>query len=219
MLPPSCAGCGKPGVRLCQVCLDAVEPVPAGKCVLCGQQHGGGAAFCSRTNALDSAVAWGYHTGPLRKVIHRLKYQRDLALGEALCQNLEAVVMQAGMQVDIAAPVPLAAGRERDRGYNQAAILALPLAAGLGVRYAPRIIRRVRETESQVGLSLRERQENVADAFRARPDLIGGKRVLLVDDVLTTGSTLDAAAQALKEAGAVYVGAVVASRAVRQAVK
>jgi len=163
---------------------------------------------------LDQAFAWGYHQDPLRKAVHKLKYRGDLAQGDALSAHLLEVIWRAGLEMELVIPVPLGRQRERQRGYNQAGLLARPLAAALGLPYRPKAISRVRETASQVGQSLEARRENVADAFFARPEHVSGKRVLLVDDVLTTGATLDAAAKALKQAGAIHVGAVVVSQAV-----
>lgn len=143
-----------------------------------------------------------------------MKYRGNLAQGDALAVHLLDVVQRDGFKADLVAPVPLARLRQRERGYNQAALLARPLAAALGVPYRPDVVARVRETPSQVGRSLASRRDNVADAFSARESRTSGRRVLLVDDVLTTGATLDAAAKALKQAGAVHVAAVVVSRAV-----
>ena len=134
-----------------------------------------------------------------------MKYRGNLAQGDALAVHLLDVVQRDGFKADLVAPVPLARLRQRERGYNQAA---------LGVPYRPDVVARVRETPSQVGRSLASRRDNVADAFSARESRTSGRRVLLVDDVLTTGATLDAAAKALKQAGAVHVAAVVVSRAV-----
>ncbi len=181
--------------------------------MLCGKPHGRGAALCERVDWLDDVHAWGLHRDPLRRAVLGLKYQRNLALGDALCQLLLKVVEHANLDVEVVVPVPLSAKRERERGYNQAALLAGPLALRMDLAYKPGAVQRVRETESQVGKTLAQRQENVRGAFTARGSQVSGKRVLLVDDVLTTGSTLDAAAQALKQAGAVAVSAVVVSRA------
>lgn len=168
---------------------------------------------CPSAPHIARVYAWGWHSGPLRKAVHRLKYQRDIALGERLSQHLAEVLTPAALEDVAVAPVPLWPGRQRQRGYNQAALLASPLAYALGLEYVPQVVRRRRNTPSQVGLSLLERRENVAGAFVADPDKVKGRKILLVDDVLTTGSTLNAAAEALRLAGADRVVAVVLARA------
>jgi len=98
--------------------------------------------------------------------------------------------------------VPLSPQRQKERGYNQAERVARPLAMRLGVRYNPFVMKRIRDTVSQVGLSGEARRRNVAGAFESVPELVAGKKVLLFDDVMTTGSTLAACSSALNESGA-----------------
>jgi ComF family protein len=117
-------------------------------------------------------------------------------------------------EVDLVVPVPLSQARFRERGYNQAALLALPLALSCRIRYNSKTLTRIRETASQVGLSAQRRQENVIDAFLAERISAQGKRILLVDDVATTGATLDACAKALMLAGAQNVLCLTLARAV-----
>lgn len=186
-----------------------------GLCSLCGKQRvvNGRVHQCARKNHLENAFAWGKYQEPLSKAIKRLKYARDIALGDALAQHLVWLVESNNIKADMVVPVPLGKNRQRERGYNQAALLARSLALILGLAFKPAAVVRTRETASQVGLSLEERLLNVSGAFRAVPDTVRGKRILLVDDVLTTGATLEATAVALREAGAASIEAVVVSRA------
>ena len=105
-----------------------------------------------------------------------------------------------GWEADLVTPVPLSPDRQAERGYNQSALLARPIALKQGWRYLPVCLTRNRNTKSQVSLSIEERKQNVADAFSAVPELVAGKVILLVDDVTTTGSTLNECVRALKEA-------------------
>jgi ComF family protein len=162
---------------------------------------------------MDEAYAWGKYQYPLNKPIQRLKYSRDIALGETLSRLLFQVCREMHLQPDLVVAVPLSRKRQRSRGYNQAAMLARPLAWMLGTVYRNRIVHRVRDTASQVGLSIERRRENMVDAFTVQGKTLAGKTVLLVDDVLTTGATLDAAAKALKQAGAKKVTGLVVARA------
>ena len=114
--------------------------------------------------------------------------------------------------VDVIVPVPLFADREAERGYNQAALLGQHLAAAMGVVYRAESLKRVRETSQQALLTQEERQSNVRDAFKAS-ETIKGLAVLLVDDVVTTGSTLHECAIALKDKGAGSVYGIAVSRA------
>jgi len=110
-------------------------------------------------------------------------------------------------------PVPLGVDRLHERGYNQATMLARPLAFGLGVSLKPHALMRIRETRSQVGLTLAQRKTNVAGAFKGNPSVITGKSILIVDDVTTSGTTLNECGAALIGAGAVSVYGLTLARA------
>jgi ComF family protein len=145
------------------------------------------------------------YEGVIRECIHAIKYQKNQSLGLLFADMLADLVKKEGWEIDLISPVPLSQQRKAERGYNQAAHLAKPLAAKLGVTYHPYGLRRVRNTRSQVGLSADERHVNVKGAFEAIPEIVNGKRVLVVDDVMTTGSTLSACADALSKAGSLSI--------------
>lgn len=215
LLPPRCAGCGQAGARWCQTCIEKCVRVGDGICSLCGKRsHVRGELHqCARKTHLHQVYAWGKYQEPLSNAIKRLKYSRDIGLGDALAQHLVQLVHKNHMQADVVVPIPLARKRQQERGYNQAVLLGRSLAFGLGLEFHPGAVVRFRETASQVGLSLEQRQRNVAGAFRADLAHVSGKAVLLVDDVLTTGATLEAAAEALGQAGAARIDALVVARA------
>jgi ComF family protein len=135
-----------------------------------------------------------------------LKYNRNIGLGEALAQHLVTLFRQYNWAIDLVIPVPLGKERQKQRGYNQAALLAQPFSHELRLPYSPRFLRRIKETRSQVELSFTERQDNVKNAFQAAGRDLQGKQVLIIDDVTTSGSTINACAEALMKAGtkAVY---------------
>lgn len=141
-----------------------------------------------------------------------MKYRRDQGLGEALAAQMTPFVAGLQWPFDAVAPIPLGKKRLQERGYNQVAMVALPLARFLEVDYFPQALARVRETRSQVGLTALERQENMRGAFRASPH-VRGRILLVVDDVSTTGATLSSAAEALYAGGAADVYAVTIARA------
>ncbi len=169
-------------------------PTPDGEICLRCREH---------PPVLQAFRSWAFFDGPVRNALHRIKYRRDIALADALAlQMLKMYRTYLNWNVDVVLPVPLSSQRLRERGYNQAALFALPLALGLDVPYRPKTLQRVRHTRSQVDLSWGERRKNVAGAFAASSDGVSGKTILLVDDVITTGATLNACASALLAAGA-----------------
>jgi ComF family protein len=149
----------------------------------------------------------------LRNAIHRLKYYRDIALGEILARPMIVCLSLIAWNVDLVIPVPISLSRRSERGYNQAALLARPIALYFGMNYQPQALKKSRETRSQVGLSVKERQANVHGAFFAEQRIVEGKNILVVDDVTTSGATLNACGQALRNAGAKQVYCLTLARA------
>jgi ComF family protein len=143
-----------------------------------------------------------YLDGPLRKAIHRLKYTGIMALSEPLAQYMADYLTANPLAVDVVVPVPLHHRRQRERGFNQSVLLARGVAAASGLDVDERALARIRATVPQVGLDIYERRVNVMGAFEAHGNRVEGRRVLVVDDVCTTGATLEACGQALTAAGA-----------------
>ena len=215
LFPPQCGGCGKPGSRWCQTCQSSVKLLNGIVCEICGlprEKPGICPACLADRPRFHSLRAWSVFGGPIQSALHKLKYRRNLSMGDAIAAEMLPFVRGLGWNVDIVIPVPLGRVRMRERGYNQVAMIAKPLALGLGLQYAPKALARQKETRSQVGLSREERHQNVNGAFYASQG-VTGKTVLIMDDVSTTGSTLSSGADALFAAGAKDVFALTVARA------
>jgi competence protein ComFC len=216
LFPPVCGGCGRRGARWCQDCHQAVSRLLPPLCERCGQglPRAGICETCLSTPPhFTAARSWAVFEGPIRQALHRLKYRRDLSLGEILSRPMVRLLGELDWPVDLVVPVPLGVARLRERGYNQATLLARPLALGYGCSFRPQALSRVRETCSQVGLSIVQRRENVSGAFQARTGWVSGRNVLVVDDVATSSATLDACASALLAGGAAQVFGLTLARA------
>ncbi len=197
LFPPHCVHCDRVGSLLCPHCLRTVE-----------------AAAPRHVAGLDGVRAAVQYSGAVRSAIHAFKYEGVTRLLDTLEAWLCTALNAANWPVEMVTAVPLHTRRLRERGYNQAALLAEALAAWHGWDFAPRALSRTRETVSQVNLSARERRQNVAGAFVADSAVFSGRRVLVVDDVLTTGATLAACAEALRAAGASQVFGLTVAEAV-----
>ncbi|MBE7534913.1 MAG: ComF family protein [Anaerolineales bacterium] len=149
----------------------------------------------------------------MRDALLAVKYHRNIGLADAIATDMLGFARSLQWMMEMLIPVPSGAMRLRERGYNQVALIARPLAYELGVAYAPNGLRRARETRSQVGLNASERRENVRGAYRADPSVVERKSILLIDDVATTGATISACAEALVAAGATEVRALTIARA------
>ncbi len=219
LFPPQCGGCGKDGYRYCPACLASLHYLSQPVCEQCGEplprRQPGRCAVCRRrtASALAGTRSVAYFEGPLQRALHRLKYYRDVVLADSLARVLVAAWRDYALLGGIVIPVPLSPERLWERGYNQAGLLARGFAELAGLPYAPAGAARVRHTASQVGLTADQRRQNVAGAFEARPRLVAGKAILLVDDVRTTGATLEACAAALRAAGAEQVWGLTLARA------
>ncbi len=162
-----------------------------------------------RPGPVDSLVAAFDYRFPLDRLVHRFKFAGDLPVGDYLGAAL-AKAVQGGFVPDLIVASPASPARLRERGFNPAAVLANRVARELGVPWHPRVIRKVRHTPPQTGLGRTARRRNLKDAFRC--DRVEGLRVAVVDDVTTTGATLEALARELRHAGASRVDGWVVAR-------
>ena len=142
-----------------------------------------------------------------------MKYKGNIGLGEALASQMLDFLISLNWKIDILIPVPLSKKRLQERGYNQVALVAQPLAYRAGIRYLPQAMWKAKNTRSQVGLNVNQRRENVLNAYQADAMAVRGKSILLMDDVSTTGSTISSGTEALLSAGARDVYAITIARA------
>ncbi len=214
LFPPACASCGRAGHLFCPTCAQAVEPVDEAVCARCGRPQARAVALCADCAAghlpyLSMVRAAAIHGEPLRTAIHQLKYENSPALAAPLARYLVAAYRLPEWRalphpISGVTPVPLHAERRAERGYNQSELLARAFCAVVGLPLRAEWLTRVRLTQQQVGLDAAARAANVSGAFAADP-AVYGQALLLIDDVFTTGATLDACAAAARQAGAVAV--------------
>lgn len=216
LFPPRCATCGRSGFRICPRCAQLVTPTPDTICRRCGRVQTSSVERCAQCSGdasfpLQRVRAAALHTSPLREWIHLLKYDNRPDLAPLLARYLVVAFSlsdwkEPRQHIEYVAPVPLHAERARERGYNQAELLAAELCRQTGLRLRTDLLRREKLTRSQVGLNAVERKANVEDAFIASSEC-RGRHILLIDDVYTTGATLHACASTAISAGAVEVSA------------
>jgi ComF family protein len=215
-------------IPICEECLSSFERLPAIVCETCGRPLPDHAervpqfllcpACQDKTYAFDRARSFAVYKDALVQAILLLKFEQIGPLGAWFADQLAGLVREGGnsLAADVVVPVPLHRERERERGYNQAALISKPLSKKLGLPHKAVLLMRTRARPDKRILSLEERWESVRGAFATRPgSQVDNLRVLLVDDVLTTGATLDACARALLDAGAKSVIGLTVARAVR----
>jgi len=231
LLPPRCLGCGTPVTtqgRLCAGCWASLAFLGPPQCRICGYPLPHAlpeaplcGACAADPPAYDRARAAFRYDERARGLILAFKHADRTDIAPAFGRWLARAGAELVVDAEVIAPVPLHRWRLLKRGYNQAAILATALGRESGQRVAPDLLQRTRATRSQQGLSGRARANNVTQAaFRVHPwhaARIEGRRVLLIDDVLTTGATIGACARVLRRAGAAGVDVLTLARVVRDA--
>jgi ComF family protein len=237
--PAGCRLCDRLLIRasavpICDECLASFPALGGALCGTCGQPLGAWSLghdlkkeqaeslVCpecrGRSYGFDRARSYALYKGALIRAIMLLKFERIEPLGRWFAERLTEVARREAMlgAVDTVVPVPLHRHRERERGYNQADLIAKPLAHQLGLPYRAVLLVRTKPRPDKHILSLEERWDSVRGAFATRAgSKVDNLRVLLVDDVMTTGATLDAAARALRGAGAKSVIGLTVARAAR----
>lgn len=216
LYPPRCLVCRALGASgLCDGCAARIVPLADPLCPACGHSLAG-KEMCGdctvRRPAFARARALGAYEGVLRDAVHQFKYrdrpQLAVPLGKLLAESARAHSSALnGLRFDALLPVPMHPARQRVRGYNQAERLARVVGAELSLPLPVGVLVRARAARAQVGMTANERRTNLTGAFVVRrPEWVAGKTLLLIDDVMTTGSSLHECAAALKAAGveAVY---------------
>jgi len=234
IFPPTCLSCEtvlhEGGTKpFCEACAEKISPISPPLCTLCGSPFpapGGIDHVCGdclkEPPSFDLARSAGRYDGPLLEAIHRFKYRSRTTAGVLLGRWMAARPWPGfrPADYDLLLPVPLHAGRLRQRGFNQAVILGRAVAASLSIPFDTAALQRGGHRDPQVGLGRRERRANVRGAFVASlPGRIAGKNIVLLDDVYTTGSTVRECARVLKKAGAAGVAVLTLARAVDDGVR
>ena len=209
LFPARCVGCGVRGSLLCASCEARLPWLPDAICTGCGSvgAHAVPRPHCAGTTGpLGEVLVACAFEGPIRRAVHALKYRGARNHAPLLADLLARAVALSLGGIDLLVPVPLAAGRQRARGFNQSELIARGVGERLGLPVWTDVLRRTRETDPQVGMGAADRRANVEDAFRYAGGLaVVGRHVALLDDVTTTGATLRACAAPLMAAGAASV--------------
>ena len=225
LAPASCRLCDKPllnasRIPICPECLASFVPIGEPMCQCCGRpfpaivaEHAAASVLLCRlcrenTFAFERARSFGVYDTALHNAILLLKYEEVTRLGHWFAERLAEVAAREPelFQADVVVPVPLHPARQRERGYNQAELIARPLAKRLGIKQGSYLLMRTKPRPARLVLSRKEHWESVRGAYATRNRVRVDKlRVLLIDDVMTTGATLDACSRALKSAGAASV--------------
>jgi ComF family protein len=237
-LPGGCRICDRlltepTRIPVCNDCLASFKLIVGKVCSLCGRPVEGGidnteddtqnfvCPICETEKreafAFDRVKNWALYEGAMVPAILLLKFENIDPLGALFARFLSQLVVQGGpaFEADVVVPVPLHRQRERERGYNQTALIAKPLAKSLSLPCKSVLLTRIRPRPNKHLLTSEERWESVRGAFATRPgSQVDNLRVLLVDDVMTTGATLDSCARTLRDAGAKSVTALTVARAV-----
>ncbi len=206
VFPRWCIGCGREGEYICGACRMTLSVIDPPACARCGRPSSSGThcPVCTEGEAQINGIRSPFlFDGVIRRAVHEFKYNNLRDLAPALAGMLYDYILNNPLPGEVLVPVPLHPRRLRERGYNQSALVARELGRLSGMPVAEGCLVRSRQAPPQVrSAGAEERRRNVAAAFTCRDRRLEGKKVILIDDVSTSGATLDACAGVLKSAGA-----------------
>jgi ComF family protein len=204
--PRRCVGCGKVGGFLCPECLGKLPKLVPPLCPRCGRPQASGIVCPScrqRQTEIDGIRSPFRFDEVIRKAIHELKYRNLKAISPCLAELLADYLRSSPLPGEALVCVPLHPRRLRERGYNHSSLLVRELGRSIDWPVIDDCLIRVKQTQPQVrAVDVEERRRNVADAFMCRDEQVKGKQIILIDDVCTSGATLESCAAALKNKGA-----------------
>jgi len=216
LFPQRCLGCGKEGFLICPSCRNSLSIVAPPLCPLCGRPQLSGilCPSCIKWQAeIDGIRSPFRFEGVTRLAVHQLKYRNLRTLAAPLAQMLDDYLVRYPLPGDVLVPVPLHPKRLKERGYNQSALLACELGKLNNLPVMEDCLVRKQHTSPQAKTAtVEERRSNVSEAFICSNDGLRNRQVILIDDVATSGATLNACAQSLKSAGAQSVWGLVMAR-------
>ncbi|MFC2045656.1 double zinc ribbon domain-containing protein [Chloroflexota bacterium] len=214
--PQWCVGCGREGELICGYCLQSLSRIVPPLCPQCGKPQSNNilCSSCVNWQGEIAGIRSPYiFTGVIRQAIHELKYKNLRALAVPLANLLRDYIIDNPIPAEVLVPVPLHKSRLRERGYNQSNLLACELGKLVNLPVVDNCLLRQRHNPPQARtLSINERLSNVRDAFYCPDNSLSGRKILLIDDVATSGATLDACAAVLKVAGVLSVWGLVLAR-------
>jgi len=216
IFPQWCLGCGREGGFICLSCRNSLSRITPPLCPKCGRPQPSGilCPTCVSWSAKIDGIRSPFRfDGIMRQAIHQLKYRNLRTLAVTLSQLLKDYLVANPIPAEVLVPVPLHPKRLRERGYNQSSLVARELGKLTNLAVVDDCLLRQRPALPQArSASVEERHRNVAEAFSCRDEQLRGRQVLLIDDVATSGATLDACATALKASGAASVWGLVVAR-------
>lgn len=218
LYPPSCCSCGRSGVIFCEECQSSIMKIKGNLCISCGihlRKKQTKCVDCLENPPIFREMrSWAVYEGSIREAIHSLKYKQNIALGHILAKQLINVINQSNWKVDLIIPIPLSDSHYKQRGYNQSALISRFISKSINIHHSNDAVVRIRDTKTQISLDIKERFTNLDGAFWGNPAKLNTRSVLIIDDVITTGATMQSCAKEVIDAGAKQVYCLSVARAV-----